>query len=266
MAIALVELQRRRPARGRARHRAWCWPRSRPRSAASGSTATSASNRRPGARAWTTIDGPAIVFVGRHAGLPALPQPVRVNGPDLDDQLLYAVDADPEMLDLIAEQPERTPYLQLATAPQEDLGPKEDPEDFDVVLLPVEVPARSRARAHGDRRTTRVPTPSRPSSVEAAGRSIRRSVPAGTPLPPSPSGRPGSATDFTVPDRGLLRITLGAWRHRGRRPRAPPPRSSAWCSASPTRTSRSSSPRAALRPRGARRPHRVAATAHHAPS
>ena len=45
--------------------------------------------------------------------------------------------------------------------------------------------------------------------LEAAGRSIRRSVPDGMPLPPITIGPPGSAADLPLPDRGVLRITLG---------------------------------------------------------
>ena len=43
------------------------------------------------------------------------------------------------MLDLIAEQPERTPYLQQGSIPSPELGPREDPYDLDVSLAPIEV-------------------------------------------------------------------------------------------------------------------------------
>ncbi len=154
------------------------------------------------------IDGEAIVFVGDSKRYLLFLNPFGANGPTLDDRLLYSVELDPGMLDLIAEQPDRTPFMQVATAAQEDLGPKEDPEDFDVVLLPVEVrrgPLLELAVTAEDPEHHAVTT----IELEAAGRSIRRSVPDGTPLPPITIGPPGSAADLPLPDRGVLRITLG---------------------------------------------------------
>ena len=135
------------------------------------------------------------------------------------------------MLDLIAEQPDRTPFMQVATAAQEDLGPKEDPEDFDVVLLPVEVrrgPLLELAVTAEDPERHAVTT----IELEAAGRSIRRSVPDGTPLPPITIGPPGSAGRPAAARSRRPTDHARAWRHRGRCPRAPPPPSTAWCSAS----------------------------------
>ncbi len=155
-----------------------------------------------------SIDEPAIVFVGDTKSYLLFLNPFSSNGPRLDDRILYAVDEEPAMLDLIAEQPERTPYLQLATAPQEDLGPKEDPVDFDVVLLPVTVQRGAALELQvgaGDRPGEAVATV----EVEVAGQSVRRSGPAGAELAPITIGPPGGSADLALPPRGLLRITLG---------------------------------------------------------
>lgn len=86
-----------------------------------------------------SIDGPAIVFVADSAPYLLFANPFSSNGPHLDDRVLYAADGTPAMLDLIAEMPGRTPYLQQATIAAQDLGPREDPYDLDVLLTPVEV-------------------------------------------------------------------------------------------------------------------------------
>jgi hypothetical protein len=155
-----------------------------------------------------SIDEPAVVFVGDANPYLLFSNPFSSNGAQLDDRILYAVDELPGMLDLIAEQPERTPYLQLATSPVQDLGPKEDPVDFDVVLLPVTVERGSTLQlqvAAGDRRGEAIASV----TVGVAKRSVRRSAPVGTELAPITIGPPGGSADLTLPSRGLLRITLG---------------------------------------------------------
>lgn len=85
------------------------------------------------------LDGAALVFVADTAPYLLYTNPFSSNGPDLDDRILYAADSDPAMLDLIAEHPDRTPYVQQGSVAAPELGPREDPYDLDVVLLPVSV-------------------------------------------------------------------------------------------------------------------------------
>lgn len=155
-----------------------------------------------------SIDEPAVVFVGDTKSYLLFLNPFSSNGPQLDDRILYAVDEEPAMLDLLAEQPERTAYLQLATSPQEDLGPKEDPVDFEVVLVPVTVERGATLElqvAAAPRRGEAVASV----TVAVAGRSIQRSAPVGDALAPITIGPPGGSADIALPPRGLLRITLG---------------------------------------------------------
>jgi hypothetical protein len=65
--------------------------------------------------------------------------PFASNGPELDDRILYAADAGPAMLDLIADMPDRTPYLQRGSVASQELGPREEPYDLHVSVQPIEV-------------------------------------------------------------------------------------------------------------------------------
>lgn len=85
------------------------------------------------------IEGRAIVFVADSAPYLLYLNPFSANDPDLRGRILYAADGDPAMLDLIAEQPGRTPYLQQATVPSPETGPREHPYDLAVSLQPIEV-------------------------------------------------------------------------------------------------------------------------------
>lgn len=85
------------------------------------------------------LRGRALVFVSDTAPYLLYLNPFSSNAPDLDDRILYASDRNPEMLDLIAEMPDRTPYLQQGSVPAPEVGPREDPLDLDVTLTPVEV-------------------------------------------------------------------------------------------------------------------------------
>lgn len=85
------------------------------------------------------IDGQAIVFVADTAPYLLYLNPFSANPPGLDGRLLYAADGTPEMLDLIAEEPDRTPYIQQGTVAAPETGPREDPYDLDVLVTPVDV-------------------------------------------------------------------------------------------------------------------------------
>ena len=85
------------------------------------------------------IKGQALVFVANTSPYLLYLNPFASNGPELDDRILYAADAGPMMLDLIAAMPERTPYLQRGSVASQELGPREDPYDLRVDVTPIEV-------------------------------------------------------------------------------------------------------------------------------
>jgi hypothetical protein len=85
------------------------------------------------------IDGEALVFVSDTAPYLLYLNPFASNGPELDDRILYAADAGPAMLDLIAAMPDRTPYLQQGSVASQELGPREDPYDLRVDVQPIRV-------------------------------------------------------------------------------------------------------------------------------
>ncbi len=85
------------------------------------------------------VTSPSLVFVADTGAYLLYANPFSSNGPDLDGDVLYAIAGSSRMLDLIAEQPERTPYLQQGSIPSPELGPREDPYELDVRLAPIEV-------------------------------------------------------------------------------------------------------------------------------
>jgi 4-amino-4-deoxy-L-arabinose transferase-like glycosyltransferase len=85
------------------------------------------------------IDGQALIFVVDTAPYLLFLNPFASNGPELDDRILYAADAGPAMLDLIAAMPDRTPYLQQGSVASQELGPREDPYDLRVDVQPIRV-------------------------------------------------------------------------------------------------------------------------------
>ena len=81
-------------------------------------------------RPWSTsleeIEGKALVVPSPNGYLLFI-NPFGDNGADLDGRILFASDDGPELLDLIREQPDRTPYLQRADRSVVDLLPSEHP-------------------------------------------------------------------------------------------------------------------------------------------
>jgi hypothetical protein len=84
-------------------------------------------------RPWKTsvqgIRDKALVFVWNDGPGPFLLylNPFSSNGPKLDNRILYAVDHGAANLDLIAAQPDRTPYLQMISVPPDYLLPNGNP-------------------------------------------------------------------------------------------------------------------------------------------
>lgn len=85
------------------------------------------------------LTGRSLVFVADTAPYLLYLNPFSSNGPDLDDDVLYAVDGVPTMLDLIESMPDRAAYRQQATIPAQEVGPREDPYTPLVRLVPIEV-------------------------------------------------------------------------------------------------------------------------------
>ena len=85
------------------------------------------------------LTGPSLVFVADTGTYLLYANPFSSNGPDLDGEVLYASAGSSRMLDLIAEEEARTPYLQQASVASPELGPREDPYDLGVRLVPIEV-------------------------------------------------------------------------------------------------------------------------------
>lgn len=85
------------------------------------------------------LAGPAIV-VSSPSEYVLFLDPTGRNGVDLEAQdLLYAVDADPQLLDLLEAHPDRAAYFQRADVPTADLAPSEDTAPFGVDLVPIEI-------------------------------------------------------------------------------------------------------------------------------
>jgi hypothetical protein len=82
---------------------------------------------------------PSLVFVADTAPYLLYLNPFSANTPTLDGRIVYATADSPSMLDLIASMPDRTPYLQRASLPAQETGPREDPNPLAVSLTPVEV-------------------------------------------------------------------------------------------------------------------------------
>lgn len=92
---------------------------------------------------WATsvegLDEPSLVIVASSGPYLLFTNPAGRNEPTLDDEILYALDRGTENFDTIRAHPQRTPYLQIAAAHPEELGPREEPIAADARLVPLEV-------------------------------------------------------------------------------------------------------------------------------
>jgi hypothetical protein len=84
------------------------------------------------------IEGRALV-VTSPPGYLLFTNPFSDNGADLDGRILFAGDNGPELLDLLAEHPDRAPYLQRADRSVIELLPSEHPVTPHVTLTPIEL-------------------------------------------------------------------------------------------------------------------------------
>lgn len=107
---------------------------------------TISQSQAPWAQSLDGIDEPALVLVADSGEL-LYANPFGANRPELGGPRLFATLDGPEVLDLIAEQPERTVYVQAATVPSQEIGPREDPAEPDVVVRSAEVVSGPTIRA-----------------------------------------------------------------------------------------------------------------------
>lgn len=153
------------------------------------------------------LPGRSLVFVADTSPYLLYLNPFSSNGPDLDDRILYAADNGPAMLDLIGASPDRRPYLQQATVPSEDVGPRERPLDVEVGLVPIQIMRGTTLevrltlrRAPGAKAgTLRVSSGSSEVQLPVVESSLDQLL---TLAPP------GGSADVVLADRGTLWITL----------------------------------------------------------
>lgn len=155
------------------------------------------------------LEGRALVFVADTSPYLLYLNPFSSNGPHLDDRILYAADNGPAMLDLIAASPDRRAYLQEASVPSEDIGPRERPLDLDVQLTPIRVERGgaidltinlTRAPGAADE-TLRVSTGATDTREPIEGTTLQRSIR----LVP-----PNSVGGVALAERGTISVTVGA--------------------------------------------------------
>ena len=85
-----------------------------------------------------TIQGPAVVVVSPARYLFEL-NPAGGNTADLDAQILWATDSDPEVIDLIDSHPDRRAFVQRADVPTAELVPLESTKPYGVELVPAQI-------------------------------------------------------------------------------------------------------------------------------
>jgi hypothetical protein len=159
------------------------------------------------------LRGEALVFVADTARYVLYMNPFSSNGPDLDDRILYAAGGSPSMLDLMAAMPQRTAYLQRASVPSQEVGPREDPYELQVSLTPVEVRSGPSLAV-----TVTLDPPAGASHaslrIQAGAVDVRRAVDLGADGVSTDRfvvGLPTSTDDTEIPldERGAIRVTVG---------------------------------------------------------
>jgi hypothetical protein len=152
------------------------------------------------------------VFVADTAPYLLYLNPFSANSADLDGRILYAADQSPGMLDLIAEHPDRTAYLQQGTVAAPETGPREDPYDLDVSIVPVEVRSGRSLTL-----TTTVEAPPGAAfvhlDVTTGAASYHQTAPVDRAAPtmtiPLTVAPPGTEADLATAPRGTVSVTVG---------------------------------------------------------
>lgn len=93
---------------------------------------------QPWGRSVEALQGRALVVTSPPGYLLFL-NPFGHNGADLDGRILFATDGGPELLEVVDDHPDRTPYLQRANRSVTDLLPSEHPRQPEVVLTRMEL-------------------------------------------------------------------------------------------------------------------------------
>ncbi len=96
-------------------------------------------SQEPWAQSVAKIDEPSLVIVAESGPYLLFKNPVSQNAPSLDGKILYATDLGADNFETIRAHPDRTPYLQMASAAAEELIPKEDPITPTVELFPIDL-------------------------------------------------------------------------------------------------------------------------------
>ena len=158
------------------------------------------------------LTSPSLVFVADTGSYLLFTNPFSSNGPELDGDVLYAAAGSPSTLDLIAEQPERTPYLQQGSIASPELGPREDPYELEVSMTPLEV-----ERAEALELRIVVSPPSGTELVEVVADTIvdsmRQEIQVGT--GPVRTRVVLGGDGLAVGDRGQVTVTVRFRNHRG---------------------------------------------------
>lgn len=167
-----------------------------------------------GQEAWRTsvagLTEPSLVFVADTSPYLLYVNPFSANGAALDDQILYATDNGPRMLDLIAAQPGRRAYLQQGDVAAQDMGPREHASRVTVSLSPIDVRrGRTLTLQVSVRRRAGAPAQRLEVSTGAAtfGRALPPSAVASELAVEVVVGSSGR-TDVALADRGTISIRL----------------------------------------------------------
>ena len=99
--------------------------------------------QEPWAASVEELEGDALVIVADSGDYLFFQNPESRNSPELDDEVLYAVDLDEGNFDTLATHARRVPYLQVADLDSEEMGPRESPVTPTVRLVPIEVESGS---------------------------------------------------------------------------------------------------------------------------
>jgi hypothetical protein len=159
------------------------------------------------------LRGEALVYVADTARYVLYMNPFSSNGPDLDDRILYAAGGSPSMLEHMAAMPLSTAYLQRASVPSQEVGPREHPYDLQVSLTPVEVRSGPSLTV-----TVTLDPPAGASHaslrIQAGAVDVRRAVELdddGVSTDRFVVGLPTSTDDTEIPldERGAIRVTVG---------------------------------------------------------
>jgi 4-amino-4-deoxy-L-arabinose transferase-like glycosyltransferase len=157
------------------------------------------------------VEDPSLVLVADSTYV-LYANPFGANPPDLTGPRLFAVPEGPEVLDLIAAHPDRAVYLQAGDVPSQELGPREQPADLDVVVSPAKV---IRAPAVTLRPELRLPSDQEVTVTVATGDEERSWSGRPDELPERLVAGTVDGADLSLGAEGSIEVTL-AWPTDGR--------------------------------------------------